>query len=170
MEESNSKNLNNKLTQLLAKQVWTAEEKKWLLDYVENTKGEELQSLLRQQLELFAQSEEKTASYDPAEILQLIHEKAGINLPKKSTLVVKFWKRGLAAASIILIFVLMGYFAFVEHPRQKLANIDKAETKKTNQDIHPGTNRATLLLDNGANVILDGAENGILPGKVMLTS
>ncbi|MBX2922603.1 MAG: DUF4974 domain-containing protein [Chitinophagaceae bacterium] len=162
MGKNNSSAPNNKLAELLAKRTCTEEEKKWLLDYLEKTESEELQAILQQQFESGIQNEESAPLYDPGEILQLIHEKAGITLPGKKASVIRFWKHGLAAASVILFFLLMGYFLSSEHPRQQIVEADNTENKKPDEDIPPGTNKATLLLEDGSNVILDYAENGIL--------
>jgi len=162
VEENNKNDLDNGLAQLLAKQTWTKEEKQWLLDFLENTDSGELQMLLRQQFELREQNLENTLPYDPAGILQQIHEKAGIPLSHERSLVVRFWRQGVAAASVILGFALLGYFVFIKRAPQQFAHIRKAAKESKKEDIGPGTNKAMLLLDNGANVILDDARNGIL--------
>ena len=163
MEENNKNDPGNWLAQLLAKQTLTKEEKQWLLDYLENTDRGELQIMLRRQFELKEQHEENVLPYDPANVLQQIHEKAGIPLTGKKSLVVKFWKQGVAAASVILGFALLGYFIFIKRSPQQFARIQQSERKnEIREDIHPGANKATLLLDNGSNVILDDAENGVL--------
>ncbi len=163
MEENNKNDPGNRLAQLLAKHTLTKEEKQWLLDYLENTDRGELQMLLRQQFALKELSEENTLPYDPADILQQVHERAGISLPRKKSLVVKFRKLGLAAASVILGFALLGYFVFIKRSPQQFAHVQKAHKEnKGREDLRPGANKAILLLDNGANVILDDVENGIL--------
>jgi len=160
--ENNNNDLDNKLTELLAKHTLTEEEKQWLLDYLENTGSEELQETLQRPLAAGVQPGENTSLYDPAEMLQLIHEKAGITPPRKKTLVIRFWKQGLVAASVISFFLLLGYFLSPEDPRQQVVRVNDTKNRKTGQDIPPGANKATLLLDDGSNVVLDDAENGIL--------
>lgn len=162
MEESNYNNLRNKLTNLLTKNVLTEEEIKWLKDYADNTKGEELQTLLHEQIKLSEQNEGNEKPYDPAQLLQLIRKKSGIPDSNGNNKYVSFWKWGLAAASIILIFGISAYFGFDEHHQQNFTKIEKASTQQTSQDIHPGTNKAILLLDDGTNLLLDSAANGII--------
>ena len=163
MEENNRNDLDDRLIQLLAKQTLTREEKQWLLDYLENTDRGELQMMLRQQFAWKEQNAANTLPYDPAGVLQQIHEKAGIPLPGKRSFVIKFWKQGVAAASVILGFTLLGYLFSIKHSPQQVARIQKTENiNKVTEDVSPGANKATLLLNNGSNVILDDADNGIL--------
>lgn len=118
--------------------------------------------ILRQQFALQEQNEGDTLPYDPADILQQIHEKAGMSLPGKRSFVIKLWMQRIAAASVILGFAVLGYFVFIKHSPQQIAGVQQVEKKSEGQDIAPGTHKATLLLDDGSNVILDDAENGIL--------
>lgn len=161
MEENNKNDPGNRLAQLLAKQLLTKDEKQWLLDYLENMDRGELQIMLRQQFTK-EQSEENTLPYDPAAILQQVHEKSGIPSFRKKSFVIKLWKQGIAAASVILSFLLLGYFVFIKRSPQQFAQLQKVENKNAGQDIYPGANKATLLLGDGSNVLLDDAENGVL--------
>ncbi|MFT3949837.1 MAG: FecR domain-containing protein [Agriterribacter sp.] len=162
MEKNNGSAPDNRLTQLLAKHMLTEEEKKWLLDYLENTGSEELQAILQQPFAKGMQNEENAALYDPAEILQLIHKKAGIASPGKKALIIRFRKHGLVAASVISFLLLLAYFLSPGDPQQQIARVNNTENSKTHQDMPPGASKATLLLDDGSNVVLDDAENGIL--------
>lgn len=156
--------LRDRLMQLLEKKDWTTEEKEWISGYLENTGGAELASMLREQFEadLLYNNDEDPAFDDPAALLQAIHDRAGISLPKKEALIIRLRKGVFVAASVILVLLFAGYFVFRGHTRQPLAGTLKAEKEKISYDVNPGTNRATLLLDNGSSILLDEAENGIL--------
>lgn len=71
------------------------------------------------------------------------------------------WLRVAAAACIILISGLFGYYFFTNKPQQRIA---KAETTKklSKEDVLPGGNKATLTLGNGKRIILDSAAIGTL--------
>ena len=162
MGENNNNDLDNKLTELLAKDTLTEKEKQWLLGYLENIGSEELRETLQRPPAGGMQPGENTSLYDPDEVLQLIHEKMGMAPLRKKTLVVRFWKQGLVAASVISFFLLLGYFLFPEAPRHQVVGLNDTKNRETSQDMPPGASKATLLLDDGSNVVLDNAENGIL--------
>lgn len=156
--------LRDRLMQLLGKRDWTTEEKEWISHYLENTGGPELESILREQFEadFLRSSEESAVLDDPAALLQAIHERAGISRPKKEALIIRLRKEVFAAASVILALLFAGYFVFRGHAPQSLAGTPKAEREKIAYDVNPGTNKATLMLDNGSSILLDEADNGIL--------
>lgn len=156
--------LRDRLTQLLAKKEWTAEDKEWISGYLENAGDMELQSILRRQFEtdLLHNGEESPVFDNPAALLQAIHDRAGISLPKKEALIIKLRRRGLVAASVIPALLFVGYFLFRGQTRQPLAGTPKAEKERIIYDVNPGTNRATLMLDNGSSILLDEVGNGLL--------
>ncbi|MES2277373.1 MAG: FecR domain-containing protein [Bacteroidota bacterium] len=67
------------------------------------------------------------------------------------------WPRIAAAASILLILSVGGYF--IIHPRQR---IDDLAANTIRNDIPPGGNKAILTLSNGKRVVLTDAHNGKL--------
>lgn len=150
--------------QLLEKKDWTTEEKEWISDYLENTGGPELESILQEQFEanLLRSSEESAVFDDPEVLLRAIHDRAGISLPKKEALIIRLRKGVFAAASVILVLLFAGYFVFHGPAPQSLADTTKTGREKIAYDVNPGTNKATLMLDNGSSILLDEAENGIL--------
>lgn len=67
-----------------------------------------------------------------------------------------------AAAAVLVILCLGGYFIFLNKPpKQKFATKTETETKIKN-DIAPGGNKAVLTLANGSTILLDSAANGTL--------
>ena len=92
------------LKELLSKSEWTAEEKKYLLDYLENSGTEELKEIMYR---LFSDDLEKAEQPSPEisnRILAAIHEKTGAaNLTRNPEQpVVKLWAKRLLAASVIV--------------------------------------------------------------------
>ena len=69
------------------------------------------------------------------------------------------WFRVAAAAVIIVVLSVGGYFIFNDHPIKPIA---KTETQQLKKDLPPGGNKAILTLANGTQIILDSAGNGAL--------
>jgi transmembrane sensor len=68
------------------------------------------------------------------------------------------WPRIAAAASILVILSVGGYFLWHKQPSQQIALNNK-------NDIAPGGNKAILTLSNGKQINLNDAQNGIIANE-----
>lgn len=151
------------LLELLEKQAWTDQEKRWFLNYLENTEHqEELKLLLEEQ---FLSPRLLNESFDPAlsqRMLKAIHEKAGIEQAARKTPVVSMWGlRAAVAASVIALLVLGSYLWFGKAPGRDVAQTE-TKSKKHKNDVLPGGSKAMLMLADGSSLVLDSSQNGAL--------
>jgi transmembrane sensor len=70
------------------------------------------------------------------------------------------WKRVAAAAIILLVLSVGGYFIFNNPAPKQIAETGKQKLHKN--DVAPGGNKAILTLANGSQIVLDSAANGAL--------
>lgn len=166
-----------KLAQLLAKPSLSREESDWLFAYLQDTDAPELQQLMRQQFgeesPLPKELSEKLLSQIHAQMLP-VEERArlmssqdweteaavGGQGRKTGTLVrMRGWKKAAAAAAVL--FMLAGATYLFIHTSTTPATIAKSKTPL--RDIPaPTSNKATITLGNGQQIILDSTENGTL--------
>jgi transmembrane sensor len=69
----------------------------------------------------------------------------------------RFWQRLAIAASVIFCMSIAGYF--ILRPKQEQLTVQSQVSKN---DLLPGSNKATLTLANGKQIVLTGAKNGQL--------
>ncbi|MFA6085429.1 FecR family protein [Mucilaginibacter sp.] len=136
-----------------------------LLDrYIEGSTTPQEQSLLeeyykrldtRSDLELSVQEEETVR----LAMLQNIQARLSVQEPAVPLISKRSFKLWYAAASILLMLSVGGYFYLNQaKPVNKIA-------KTTVSDITPGSNKAILTLSNGKQLILTNAANGLLASQ-----
>lgn len=81
---------------------------------------------------------------------KLLHEINGTSLPVR-----RLWPRIAAAASMLLVLSISGYFLLHKQTNQQLASNYK-------KDLAPGSNKAILTLSNGKQIDLKDAKNGTI--------
>lgn len=74
------------------------------------------------------------------------------------------WKM-IAAAVLILVAAGWWYTSDHKTTRPDIAGIEDASSKKQNDDVNPGGNKAILKLADGSTIVLDNAANGILTNQ-----
>lgn len=74
----------------------------------------------------------------------------------KATIMKSIWPKYIAAAAIVLVFSLIGYFLTSNQP------LNNQQTK-TKVEIAPGGSKALLTLANGTKIILDDKSKGEIP-------
>jgi transmembrane sensor len=158
--------LKKRVEQLLNKVEWTEDDKQWLLKYLENTKSEELNTLM---FEEFNKRETQAKSLNQQEsenILATIHERIGVKKNTAVRPVTRLWYKRFAAAAIIC-FCLLGTYLLVKTGRKNdLAKINTHKKLPDNanfkNDVAPGGSKAMLTLADGSTIVLDDAQNGTL--------
>jgi len=152
------------LKELLSKSEWTAEEKKYLLDYLENSGTEELKEIMYR---LFSDDLEKAEQPSPEisnRILAAIHEKTGAaNLTRNPEQpVVKLWVKRLLAASVIVATLSSVVYLFLNKSKKLPVTAVEKQQIPISHDMAPGHDGAILTLADGKQIILDSAANGNL--------
>jgi hypothetical protein len=71
----------------------------------------------------------------------------------------------LSAAAIFVLFAIGLYFIKGKNPAPALADKTVEKIKERQVDVVPGSNRATLILANGKEIVLDHAQAGILASE-----
>lgn len=149
--------IKRRLTQIMEAAEWTADDQKWLLEYLDKKDTSELSQLMNENFTANLRTGEIINKETAKRILSLIHKR--IN-PGGAKLVRVLWLKRVAAAVAILLISSAAYF-FINN------STDKKNNQLTNlpslpADITPGGNKAVLTLSDGSVVILDNAQNGVL--------
>jgi ferric-dicitrate binding protein FerR (iron transport regulator) len=156
--------LNKRLGQLLAKEEWTEEDKKWLLVYLDNTKGDKLKSLMLEEFHKRDMSQHMLNVEASAVILDNIHKRIGVTKKSGKIPFYTLWNKWIAAAAIACLCILGTYTLVHREWRKELATTStQYELKKRGNlinDVAPGGNKAILTLADGSTIILDDAHDG----------
>src|SRR3954464_2486808 len=99
-------NLTDKIAELLETDEWSPEEKRWVLDYLENSDGETLQQLLLQRYLSEVKAGEHLHPGTSKRMLAEIHARIGVIAPKNNVSNVKIWASAIAAACVLGVIVL----------------------------------------------------------------
>ncbi|MEJ7587253.1 MAG: FecR family protein [Ferruginibacter sp.] len=160
MIKDNLLNQKEELEILLQKPDWTIEEKQWLLAYLENSDGAELQELMRR-LFLVDLHESLTISGETAEqLLKNIHEKIILSKRPGQSKLVRMWTIRVASACIIGLLACGTYYLLKTESSKKSSPTTTAGAFKN--DVAPGGDKAILTLADGTAIILDDVKNGTL--------
>lgn len=152
--------LKQKLQRLLQSSDWSAEDRNWLLEYLEKNDTAALQQIMQQLFTANVNEAGEIREDRAKELLEHIHHK--LRPVAKPAKIIRFaiWKQ-VAAAVIIMLAGTGAYFLFSN--KGKPEEIVKTENNNsTNNDIGPGGNKAILQLADGSTIILDSAQNGTL--------
>lgn len=151
---------------MLLQNSWTAEEREWILNYVAKEGEEDLQRILGEQFEKdsYHKGKKEKGIDSPEEMLRVIHQRAEIPEAKNISSVIKMVRwAGVAAASVLLIFGT-GYF-FYQKQQSVQQEESKTKTVGPQNDVYPGAERATLMLDDGSAIVLDQVGDGKLASQ-----
>jgi ferric-dicitrate binding protein FerR (iron transport regulator) len=152
----------HQLEALLNKKDWTAEEKQWLLDYLENNPGTALQYLQRKDFQHLLAGHQQVDPVVSARLLSAIH--AQLKHPAKPARVkdLPVLIKRIAIAAVLAGLLLGGAWYWLHPKPATLAGNQSVSTPHHQPDLLPGGNKAVLTLANGAQIILDDAQNGLL--------
>ena len=68
----------------------------------------------------------------------------------------------IAAAAAIILFIGAGAWFLLRKPRINISIAKQPQEMRFKNDVQPGMNGAILTLDNGEQIVLDSAQNGLL--------
>jgi ferric-dicitrate binding protein FerR (iron transport regulator) len=111
--------------------------------------------MLHDRLKYFYKAEERKAAATEKMMQQLFPQVAEVKQMSNR------WRTMFAAAAILLLVAVGAYLWIVRSSKQRLAKTEKNDERFI-KDIAPGKNGAILKLDNGREIILDSAANGLL--------
>jgi ferric-dicitrate binding protein FerR (iron transport regulator) len=151
-------NLSKKLNKLLESNSWSNDDRKWLLEYLENNDTEELQQIMQQLFKLEIESHDETQTENAKILLEEIQQKIRLKLKPAKLIRLTLW-RGVAAAVIILMFGIGSYYMFFT---KRLSEVAVNQNSPLTNDALPGGNKAVLELADGSKIILDNAKKGAL--------
>ncbi|EHQ28132.1 FecR family protein [Mucilaginibacter paludis] len=158
------KDTDKKLLQLLNKRELSIDDKRWLLDYIENTDQKELLQILNLEFNSHIHDPKEVDVDFPDQILAEIYSKAGIQAPDKPK-IKHLWAKRLAVASTFAGLFLAVYFGFLNGKKNTSPKYSALATHVFKNDIKPGCDKAILTLSNGKKIILDSARNGVIASQ-----
>jgi len=154
-------NQSKQIRRLLEQPEWTAEEKKWLLNYLENSDDADLKEIMQ---EFFSENIKDGNLIDPVisqKFLDGIHQKIHLNQKRKKARLIRMWALR-AAAACFAGFLAVNIFLWLKNDsKQPVAQV-QSDSKKYKNDVQPGSNKAVLTLADGSTIALDDAKNGLL--------
>ena len=155
-------NLMQKLQQLFEKPVWSVEDRKWLLEYLERNNSADLQQLMQQLFNLDLDSTGRPRDEKSKKILEKIRQMIDSNARNSKTIsIFSRYKAAIAAAAMFLVMLGAGsvyYFTTRSVTDRYSANFTFDPAK----DLPPGGKKALLTLADGGQIVLDSASNGML--------
>jgi transmembrane sensor len=134
-------------------------EKLTLFVFLDNRKNQQQwESLIGK---VYEASDQEPAKYQDGELEEMIRLILRYPVQEAASVPVRrlsygWWK--YAAAAVVILFSLTGYFLWNKHERQ----LPIAEQPAYKNDVMPGGNHAVLTLANGAHIILDSVGKGNL--------
>lgn len=157
-------NAGNYLLQLLMKEEWTAEEKKWLLRYFETSDKKTLDELLQQRIGQAGNAGDLSENASSA-VLEKIHEAISSGAVRKKALVTRMRRIQILAAACLLAVLCTLVFFWVSRNNGKVADRATAQTGTYKSDALPGTNKAILTLADGSKMELNDSQSGLLTSQ-----
>ncbi|PJJ83312.1 FecR family protein [Mucilaginibacter auburnensis] len=137
------------LAALLRKQQWTADEYKWLLQYINHEDNSELEHVAREDYEqqlIHAYNNQLPFS---TEVLANIHSKLKENEAQRKQFKLSRWV-AVAASVIGVLFCTVVYLH-----NKNIEVKPKLTDNLIKNDVAPGTTKAMLKLSNGSTVVLN---------------
>lgn len=154
-------NQSKQIKKLLEQSEWTAEEKQWLLNLLENPDDASLKEVMQ---EFFSENIKSGNPIDPViseKLLNSIHHKINFSQKQKKTKLIRMWTLRIAAACFVG-FMALSVFWWLKNDSKQPATQMQVSSKQYKTDVQPGGNKALLTLADGSTIILDSAQNGAL--------
>jgi transmembrane sensor len=143
----------------LEKQEWTTEEMQWLLNELENSKGSDLEEMMKKYFSVHLRQGSLIDETASSRMLAGLHRKiAELKTGRKNRLINhKRWL--LAAACFTGIIGLSTYLLFYSNTAKTAGD---NPVVKCVDDVKPGGKKAVLTLADGTTVLLDDSNNGTI--------
>ena len=150
--------LKSQLSEILKKDKWTQEEKKWLLKYLETSDTSELQDLMQGQFD--EDNSQKQLHPDLSQgMLQGIHKSAGIEIEKQKAYVIKRWIRTISIAASVILVVGLAWMFF--NKNKQASSIVYNQAKKTDSlvfvvqhEVNNSGMEKSIKLPDGSLIVL----------------
>lgn len=148
-------NEQQRLNQLIAGESLSGEDRKWLLEYLEQPGMDALRALLEDK---FREDLEAGANISPAISEQLWQRIDAGRRQQETKVHTMFKRRWWAAASVAMLLAASAYFWMY----QRQGNAKQSAPVAKAMDIAPGREGAVLTLADGSQVLLDTVQNGVV--------
>lgn len=156
----------NKFLKKYSENRHTEEEHQLFIDWVNTAPIEQVQKVLEgYDHDLEVQESRERSGYSEL-ILKIESRLDKILLENKQKgQSIRLWllylRKPVIAAAVLLIVTIIGFYSRENH-NQKKEGISKTDNRHYKNDILPGGNKAMLILADGAKILLDEADNGVL--------
>lgn len=144
------------LQRILDQRELTIEQRQWLVDYLEQSDGEELKNLLKEYFNQEVESNRSLAPFTSENLIQNIHQHLDFT-PRSAKI------RNLNKSIIWLAASFIGIVLFVSiflvNKKREVRPFAQNNNAKV---VSPGKDGAILTLSNGTTIVLDSAHNGPL--------
>jgi len=150
---------NNQLLQLYPKLLSgniSEQELNLLTEYFDNGDQQQLIELIRAQLDLSEQNSEPAPNESVAvqQVYKNLNQQLGLSKVDTKQSTRKLWPRLMVAAAVGIIIVSSVVWFYRINP------VEKQTDPLVNNDVAPGRQGATLTLDNGKKIFLNGTDSG----------
>ncbi|WP_051959826.1 FecR family protein [Sphingobacterium sp. ML3W] len=151
-------NIKTKIIDLLRKPIWSYDEKKWILQYLEEYEDTELRALMHEHFIQDATIEEHHNLEDAKILLDHIHlQITDTSITKKQSIFDSMKRYWSSVAAAIALVSFISYLTW----NNQVENIAKtASSASINQEAMTWGKKATLKLSNGTVINLDDLQNG----------
>lgn len=151
----------HRLSELLKKDSWTSDEKKWLLNYLQGSENNELQELMWQEFK-----QDNVHNVSPSlskQMLEELHAQLQLEQEKEETPVIKLWIKRLAVAASVIAVIALSYLFFTDKPVNQSVvknDVEKAVPAASVRRVVNNTGKDKKIeLGDGSEVVLsDGSE------------
>jgi len=153
----NTNNNKERLERLFETDNWSEEDRRWLLQYLDTPGQEEMRRLMEDRF--ITDMASPVSQHDQSgRLLALIHEKITPEQTRPRIFSLTNWKKLSVAAAILLLGGTITLYFLPHHSPLPTSPLTTSYSQTT--DLPPGTNNATLTLDDGRTITLDSAANG----------
>ena len=149
--------VSKQLSDLLEKDTWTPEESHWILNYLENSDGAELQLLMQHQ---FNQNKTQLLpSEQSRQLLNEIHKSLDIDNRSKKASVVRLWVGRITVAASIILIVGFAWRFFADHKKSTVTTVSVGKKTDTVQlvlrhEVNTTAKEKRIQLSDGSLIVL----------------
>jgi ferric-dicitrate binding protein FerR (iron transport regulator) len=154
-------NSRNKIEQLLNKAEWTQEEKQWMLRYLEDTDGQELHDIMKQQYENNHKEDGQLDEEITRQILRNVHDEIGVTKKTYKASIVE--RRILQIAAVfVIVFLVLTISRIRKSDTKREVTRTELWNKSHKNSLTRVSDKALLTLADGSTIVLDDAPDGYI--------